>query len=173
MKSIEIYGVGIRLIGVYLIFNCVQTALEYFQSLNIVGISDTHGMGLYLTIASIEVLFLAIAAAIFIKFPLTLAKWLSPASSTEDLSFSKNSNAILDVLVCLLGIYILSWAIPDLVDNSLFIHLNKDNEFQTQAVSDTYVALYTTVVEIGIGVCFAVWGSSFTNALRRVRSFGS
>jgi uncharacterized protein YqhQ len=138
-----------------------------------VGISDTQGMGLYLTVVAVEVLFVGIAAAIFIKFPLTLAKQLSPTSSKEELSFSKNSNAILDVFICLLGIYILSWAVPDLVDNSLYIYLNKDNDFQMQAVRDTYVSLYTTVVEIIIGLCFAIWGKSFINILRRVRSFGT
>ena len=173
MKSKELYGIGVRLIGIYLLFIAVTTGVQHAQMGFVYASNSFSNLQSYVAIATFEVLFILLFAALFIKFPLSIAKFISPKGIECVVEFSGNAKNLIGIFTCLLGIYILSWSIPDVFNNTLYIIFNNQSEFMTQSVNDAYLNLYVTVVEIAIGTYFCFGAEGLAKLIHRVRSFGS
>lgn len=173
MKSKELYGIGIRLIGIYLLFTAITNGIKHGQMGFAYASNGYPELQTYLTFAVIEVMFTLVFSLVFIKFPLSIAKLISPRGVESVVDFSGNAKAIIDIFTCLLGVYILSWAIPDVFDNVIYILFNNENEFLAQSVRDTYISLYVTLVEIAIGAYLCFWGEGLGKLIHRVRTFGA
>ncbi|WP_075188202.1 hypothetical protein [Teredinibacter haidensis] len=171
MKSKELYGIGIRLVGIYLLVAAITTGIKHGQMGYVYASNGYPDLQSYVTFATIEVMFILVFSVLFIKFPLSIAKLISPRGVESVIEFSGNAKSLIDIFTCLLGIYILSWAIPDVFDNVIYILFNSDTEFLAQSIKDTYVSLYVTLVEIAIGVYLCFWGEGLGKLIYRVRSF--
>ncbi len=173
MKSNELYGIGVRLIGIYLLFLCIQTILKHLQMWQIYAFNGEVDIGSYGYLMVAEVLFIAVVGFVFIKFPLTIAKKINPKGQESTIEFTDKGQAILEVFVCILGIYILSWSIPDLLDNILFIAFNYGNERQKEMLDSSYISGLVTIVEILIGAFLCFRGDGFIKLMLHIRSLGS
>lgn|GEM_PF-1631193 len=176
MNTIELLATGIRLVGIYTIIIALQTIGQHINTLeNITLLTQQQAPSLAVYMVYIHVAVLFIAAAVLIKFPLTIAQTLSvtPHSAapvggikTQEL----NAQELHAALACLLGLYVLSQALPDVVDNVLWLWALYQQDFlPAQDRQDAIIILITTLVEIGIGFYLCLKAQGLTRLLWRLR----
>ena len=106
------------------------------------------------------------------KFPISIAMWFVPRS--DDSRYPKINMELQSLEIVsftIIGVYILSWAIPDLVANiGLLWVVVGDSMYSEQQLGEVKVNTFVTIVEILIGVVLCVYSgniSKFIAALRR------
>ncbi|WP_444907883.1 hypothetical protein ACJJIR_07640 [Microbulbifer sp. SSSA008] len=161
MKPQELLSVGLRVCGVLLIFLGLRTISSQYMSLGMLSYELDERIQVYAVVTVIEIALIFLLALIFLKFPNSVAKKLLPHESDNNVELSKNGKELLSIAFCLLGVYILSWAIPDLVNNGMWlIHFSERAYMNDSNYAETVIAQITTVVEVVIGafLCFGASG---------------
>ncbi|MCV6613740.1 MAG: hypothetical protein OIF35_02105, partial [Cellvibrionaceae bacterium] len=124
MKSIELLSTGIRLLGIYTLIYALRTSVSQFQLLpqyksGAVGIEQYMAMYIYTALGVLALLLLA--AFVMIKFPRALASWILPKTKESDIDFNGSSRDVEISVFTIIGVYMLTWAIPDLLYNGLWL----------------------------------------------------
>ena len=172
MKLYEILGVGLRVAGILLFANTLRTIPEVLlvaSQFNEYGLGD--GMGKLKFSYYASQLLVLILSLSMISFPVSMAKFFIPNTDSKEVLDNASSSLILPIGITLIGVYILTWAIPDLIDNALFawvqhsLHIDND-----PVVQNVNVALAVTVVEIGIGLYCALGASGISRCINKLRS---
>ncbi|SHF72850.1 hypothetical protein SAMN04487965_2557 [Microbulbifer donghaiensis] len=118
MKSTELLGVGLRLVGVYGIVKSAQFLVSAVTSLSSY-FSAEYGEqfnGWFLMHAG-ALLFMIASSAILINFPGTVAIWLLPKTETSGADLSQPAKDLQTTGLTILGFFVLTYAIPEFVQN--------------------------------------------------------
>lgn len=170
MKYQELLSVGIKLFGVYLVFLLIKTiagSISQYQILNYNGASEPIG---FLVIEIFVALIIALFSFLFFKFPKLISKKLLPPEVPDDLHMESEPVVLINISFIVIGIYILSWAIPDLVDNAIWIIYVSNQDYVNQTeMPNAVIALIVTVVEICIGGFLALGSKGLSQTLWKLR----
>ncbi|SDJ80711.1 hypothetical protein [Microbulbifer yueqingensis] len=170
MKSRELLSVGLRVCGVLLIFLGLRTISNQYMSLGMLSYNGDERIQVYAVVTVIEIALIFLLALALLKFPNLVAKKLLPRESDDKVEFSKNGKELLSIAFCLMGVYILSWAIPDLVNNGMWlIHFSERAYASDSNYAETVIVQITTVVEIVIGGFLCFGASGLGNVLWKLR----
>ncbi|UHQ53699.1 hypothetical protein [Microbulbifer sp. YPW16] len=171
MKPIELLAVGIRICGIMLAIIGLKSISSHhatFAMLNQSNFGDTTAIA-YLAVTELAIIFAV--SAIFMRFPMSVAGKLLPFESSHPISFSDRATDILAVAFCILGVYILSWALPDLVDNGIWLWYYTAERHQLgDRYASTMITLLVTLVEIAIGLFLSLRSRGFSALLWRLRN---
>ncbi len=172
MRSLDILAVGIRLLGLFFIFKILQNAQVLFaQYLFATSANQDFPIVYWITYGSLAMIML-VFVGLCIKFPVTISKVILPKTKQESPVFNGSMGDLQIVGFILLGVYILSWAIPDFIYNSLFL-LSSDVGEVGFGYSDllTYkVNIAVTLIEISIAIYLIFQAKGLSNIIKRIRS---
>ena len=170
MNAMQIVVVGLRLLGVYVVIQVLKTLTTGFQVYSQFAAVPDVNFKLLVAAYLFQALLFAAAAFVLLKFPGLLARRLLKGSFDEIVAKGANPSNLLDVGFCLMGVYILSWAVPDLIFNALEIYRQSNNEhYHQDQVSYLLVSEIVTLIEIGIGAYLALQSRGLRELLWRIR----
>lgn len=179
MKSIELLAIGIRVLGVAALIYVVQMVFFYYQQYQLVLTVQSGGEGglwLLVSIALAHFGVLLAVAFLMLKFPVLVARWFLPKAKSDDTVFDGSANDIEVVAFVIIGIYILSWAIPDLFHNSIWWWYTANSEAgRPWGPDDEYEYIINgivTVIEVVIGLFLCLRARGLSGLLRRLREAG-
>lgn len=169
----ELASVGFRLLGVYVVVVVIQTLASSFQIYTSWATYPEINLAAVRGILLLQIILLSLLALVLFKFPSTLANLLLGKCVTGDKPApSIKESTILDAGFCLLGVYILSWAIPDLIYNGLEIYHQVASESYYRAdVLYVVVLEIATILEIAIGAFLALRAKGLRKLLWRIRGY--
>jgi len=169
MQSLQVLGVSVRVLGVFLfvtLLRDIPITIETIAQYKTFAPNSNGSMTIY---AILSIIFIA-CSLVMIKFPISVSKLLISKSEVTSPELSCDLNSLQITAITVLGIYILSWAIPDLVNNIIALsNLNKYTPSDEVGIAFTWNALLTTIVEIAIGLYCALSSKGimiFINKLR-------
>jgi len=169
MKSIELLSIGIRLLGIYTLLLAAKTAGALFQAIPQLGMAKQNGFAdIFMFIAGGEVVLLILAGVLMLKLPYSIACWLLPQTPDTEPVLNGSAKDIQTAIFCVLGVYILSRAMPDLVNNSLFWYATA-NTTNSIFQSEYFLLNITTLVEIAIGFYLCLQAQGLSNFLWRLQ----
>lgn len=177
MKSIELLSTGIRLLGIYVFIYAIRTGIYQYQAVLQFRSNSQDDMAVYTYVALIQVSLLIIASVLMFKFPVSLAKWILPKTKENEVSLDGSAKDIEVSIFAAIGVYILSWAIPDLFHNGLWWWYSTQSEISSmweQGGPNEYkINQIVTVLEIAIGLYLCLRAQGLSNMLRRLREAGA
>lgn len=172
MKSIELLAIGIRLVGIYTLILTFRSVSYAFNAYHQYIATFQEDASVLVFVSTAQVIILLIAAFMMLKFPLLLSKWLLPKTSEGDVILHGNSQDVQSALFCVLGVYILSWAVPDFFDNAIWWYSAQSDRLHDGASDRYLISEVITVLEIGIGLCLTLKANGLSHLLYRLRTAG-
>lgn len=177
MKSIELLSTGIRLLGIYIFLYAIRTGVYQYQAVLQFRSNSQDDMAVYTYVALIQVSLLFIASFLMFKFPVSLAKWLLPKTKENEVILDGSAKDIEISIFAVIGVYILSWAIPDLFHNGLWWWYSTHSEirglWETGRGIEYKMDQVVTVLEIAIGLYLCLRAQGLSNLLRKLREAGA
>lgn len=167
MFLLNVTALFVRLFGIYLLYNTLWQLRSVFSLPE--GAGDwADQYSLVVTAGSVSVLIIAL---VMIVLPVTVAKWLLPNTGTQSASLEDGAKALEVCAYTVLGIYILSWAVPDLIMNAGMFLVAERNPgvYGLRELIEIKASFGITVVEIGIGAYLALGAIKVSELLRRLR----
>ena len=173
MNTLHLLSVGIRILGIYLVVTTLRDFPQWWITTRELGLDvvtgevDLSAFYYFLVLTSVVV----VAGLLMIAFPDTITKKLTRSDAIENGLDNLRLESIQYGGLFLLGVYILSWAIPDTVHYSLLLfQASKAFEFNIEPTITYKNSLIVILVDLGIGL-YLVFGSksivNFVNKLRK------
>lgn len=180
MKSIELMATGIRVLGLVVIIFALESIFYYYQQYQLVfnvWSQGTDGFWPFVALAVVHVvLFLAIAF-VMLRFPVLVSRWLLPKAQGEQAVFDGSAKDIEVVAFVIIGVYILSWAIPDFIHNGLWWWHSAQKDLNGPGAPEQkyehMINQAVTVVEFAIGLYLCLRAKGLSVLLRRLREAGN
>jgi hypothetical protein len=175
MKTIELLAVGVRLVGLYLLVLTIKYVGSAYFSYHQMAISMPDFNPLVISGGYVvSALLMFIFSILFIKFPATIAYRLLPKADKDSPKLSEDSSQIQLAGFTLLGIYILSWAIPDLIYNLAVLSVIPfyDSSYSMGNRPYDLVNLGVTIIEIIIGLYLVFQAKGLVKLIDRIRYAG-
>lgn len=175
MKTIEVLAIGIRLLGIYFVvkfFQFISSAYISYHQLAY-AMPDVIPPILASGYAICALVMLAFCA-LFIKFPTIIASKLLPKTNKESAVLSGDAAQLQLAGFSLLGIYILSWAIPDLIHNSALLVVMPSYE-PSYSINDRpydLINVGVTLIELVIGLYLVLQAKGLVKLLAKIRDVG-
>lgn len=171
MKVIEVVAVAIRMLGILLLFILARDISKALLMAELLYVSNE----IIPTILHYGVLAVYLTTAILmVKFPVMIANYLVSISDTKDRDqplLEENGEAIQLAGLTLMGVYILTWAIPDLLNNALMLFAMRiDGEFPVGYLQDFFVNEVVTLLEIAIGLYLVLTAKGIIRIIQKLRS---
>lgn len=166
MKLLEVVAVGIRILGILLLWRVASGLLVWLANLDQVStdsISTTQLIVLYALPLLISLL--------LIKVPVRLAKLLTPTASELPPDLSGDGAAIQCAGLIILGAYFLGMAIPDFFYNLIFIIYFTDSDINNE-LPRLYVDELITMLELAIGLYLMLGAKGLVRWLAQLRTAG-
>ena len=177
MKSIELLATGIRLLGIYTFIYAVRTGIFQYQTVMQFRSNLQDDMEVFTYISLIQVGILFVASLFMFKFPVSLAKWVLPKTKDNEVIFSGTAKDIEVSIFVVIGIYILSWAIPDFFNNGIWwwysAHSGISGMRNQEITNEHIINEIVTVLEIAIGLYLCLRAQGLSNLLRKLRQAGA
>lgn len=177
MKSIELLSTGIRLLGIYVFIYALRTGIYQYQAIIQLRSTSQDDMVVFTNLALIQVGLLFIVSLLMCKFPVSLAKWLLPKTKGNEVALDGTAKDIEVSIFTIFGVYILSWAIPDLFNNGIWwwysTHIEISGMWGQGAGSEYIINQIVTVLEIAIGLYLCLRAQGLSNLLRKLREAGT
>ncbi len=167
MKSLEMLSLAIRITGLILAFTLLRQIPQSW--LYITQISD-GGASVAKYISCVSIAVVLIASILMIKFPYSLAYLLAPSLKDKEVDFNDGVKNIEVVGITIIGVYILTWAIPDLFYS--VIGLWGSYKIYGMALADTFstwLSFGITVLEIAIGLFCVVGARGIVRVINYLR----
>jgi hypothetical protein len=162
MKTIDLLSIGLRLFGCYLIYSCLYMVFllpMYLQQ-------DETGVNSHAPIYLPMVINFLLGILLF-KFPVTISKWLLPKNTGMDDEISITAKNLQACLICILGIYILSMYIPEVVKAIYQAHELKEMN-NSSIFSEFMNASLFLIVHLIIGIFLSLFGGKVSNFLYKL-----
>ncbi|SHM07062.1 hypothetical protein [Phytopseudomonas punonensis] len=118
MKYTELLSIPIRVLGIYIFYSAALVMMRQYFLLTQAAPTNSEDYQTYAIIAILEVSLIPVTALALIKFPLTISKLLTPTSTEGTLNTNITAEQLQSAALCILGIYILSKNISDLIFNT-------------------------------------------------------
>jgi Ca2+/Na+ antiporter len=178
MKSIDILVIGIRLVGIVFILRLVQYLSESYESIYRWTLAaPEESLTFVLLIYGTFGLAFAVICFILIKFPLTVSRWLLPKSKDDEPVFNGSIDDLRIAAFTIIGVYIVSWAIPDLFYNvSMLVKLQSETAvklYSSDSIIDFMIRTGMTVLEIFIGLYLCLQAKGLNNLILKFRGLGA
>ena len=177
MKSIELLSIGIRLLGIYVFIYAFRTGIHQYQVVTQFRSIYQEDMVALHYAALVQVGLLFIASFLMFKFPVSLAKWLLPKTKGCEVVLDGSAKDIEVSIFVVIGVYILSWAIPDLFNNGLWwwysTHSDNSGMWEQGEGHKYIINQIITVLEIAIGLYLCLRAQGLSNLLRKLREDGA
>tara|TARA_R110002167_G_scaffold173731_1_gene372355 strand:+ start:73 stop:585 length:513 start_codon:yes stop_codon:yes gene_type:complete len=170
MQAIESIALGIRLLGIFLFVMLLKDMPQIIESINLYkSVSQGTGNLMYIYLGiSIAAIFLSL---IMIKFPISVSKLLYAKSIHASPQLSSDLEIAKVTGITILGVYILSWAIPDLVNNIIgLVQANTYAAYDEANIAYIWNSLITTILEIIIGLYCAINSNGIVKLISRLRA---
>lgn len=180
MKSIELLATGIRLLGIYIFIYAIRTGIFQYQAILQFRSTSQDDMEAFAYIALFQVGLLFIASLFMFKFPVSLSKWILPKTNNNEIIFDGTIKDIEVSLFVIIGVYILSWAIPDLFHNGIWWWYSAHSGisgisgmFNQGSENEHIINEVVTVIEIAIGLYLCLRAQGLSNLLKKFRQAGA
>ena len=178
MKSIVILALGIRLVGIYFILKILQFVAHSYSSIQQWKyINPGESIALSLTVFSVIGIILLILAYFLIKYPTIVAKWILPKPQSNEPVFNGSISDLNIAAFTILGVYILSWSIPDFFYNgSMIFYLNYtgvEDLYNNDSLNTHIINQVITVLEISIGLYLCLKAKGLYTLILRLRGLGT
>lgn len=178
MKSIEILALAIRLIGIVFILDVVQFfAYSYTTTQQWMYGNPGESAAMWLAFYGVIGFILVAACFFLIKFPMTVSRWLLPKSEGDEPIFNGSIDDLRIAAFTIIGVYILSWAIPDFFYNAgMLLHMRSQGmmDLYNEDAKDEYIIQeLTTVLEIGVGLYLCLQAKGLNAMLLKFRRMGA
>ena len=173
MKYTELLSIPIRVLGIYIFYSAFLAAINQYFILNQVAGNNSSDYRSYVIAAVIEVGFMLIAAFALTKLPLTISKFLTPTSSESTFNTSITSEQLQSAALCVLGIYVITNNIPDLIFSAArLINLVRQPLDPFGMTSEIIVNFLASAAEILIGVFLCVKSEGIILLITRIKTAG-
>lgn len=172
MKTIDVLAIGVRLLGLYFVMKLIQYLGSAYFSYHQMALSMPDFNPLIIAGGyAISALIMLVFCTLFIKFPATIAYKLLPRTDKDSTVLSGDAVQLQLAGFSLLGIYILSWAIPDLIHNSALLAVipNYDGSYSMGKRPYDLINLGVTVIEIIIGLYLVLQAKGLVGLIDKLR----
>ncbi|MDP1521487.1 hypothetical protein Q8A57_10950 [Porticoccus litoralis] len=177
MKSIELLSTGIRLLGIYVFLSAIGSGATQYQAVVQFRSISQDDMAVFTYVGLAQVVLMVIAALFMVKFPVSLAKLILPKTKNNEVALNGSVKDIEVSLFAVIGVYILSWAIPDFFHNGLWwwysSHSQISGMWEQGGEAEYVINQIVTVMEIAIGVYLCLRAQGLSTLLRRFREAGA
>lgn len=177
MKSIELLATGIRLLGIYVFIYALRTGIYQYQMIMQFRSTTQDDMMVFTYVSFAQVGVLFIASLLMLKFPVSLSKCLLPKTKNNEVALDGSVKDIEVSMFVVMGVYILSWAIPELVNNGLWwwysTHTEVRRMWEQDGGNEYIMNLLVTMLEIAIGLYLCLRAQGLSALLRRLREAGA
>lgn len=176
MKSIEILSVGIRLLGIYVFVNAFRLGANQYQAVIQYRSISEEDMSLFAYVSFGLVVLMLMASITMIKYPAFLSRWILPKTKEDEVIFDGTAKDIEVSIFTVIGVYILSWTIPDFVQNALWwwysSHSRISGMWQQGRGNEYIIDQIVTVLEMAIGFYLCFRSQGISTLLRKLREAG-
>ena len=132
---------------------------EWFYYIKASSDGTTNDLNTFsLAFAFVMILVAFMASIVLILLPISVAKWLAPFKGADSIDINFSSTNIEAVLFTVLGVYMFSWAIPDLAYNFLQYSAEVSVRYESPQLWQTKAQIVVTFIELAIA-SFLVFGS--------------
>lgn len=175
MKSIELLALGIRLVSIGFSLKLLQFMVYGFNAIQHWRVSSPdESVTLWLALYGVSTVVLAAACYVVIRFPLCLSRWLLPKAKQDEPVFNGSINDLSIAAFMVLGVYILSGAIPDLLYHAgMLIQMYQGDDMiklhGASAKQEKLIAILSVAVEAGIGVYLCLQAKALNALLLKLR----
>jgi len=170
MQSIEALGVGIRVLGIFILVTLLREMPLIIETISQYKNLDPNANGSMTIYAALSLIFI-VCSLIMIKFPISVAKLLISKSEQSSPELNGDLDSLQITAIIILGIFILSWAIPDLINNIIGLsNLKTYTPSDEAGVAYIWNSLITTIVEIAIGLYCALNSKGIKKLINRLRA---
>jgi hypothetical protein len=175
MKGIELLALGLRLVGIYGVLKGIQTVGIVLATLKQITMTMPDGnISIWYLAFWLSGLLYILIVLLLIAFPAPLAKRLMPRGGDHAPLIKINASEFQVIAFTILGVYVLSWAIPGLIQNvAILWNIARMDDFYT---FDTYSAQVirsvSTLLEVAIGVYLTLQAEGLSRLLMKIRGLG-
>lgn len=174
MKSIEVLALGVRLVGIISIFEILQFFAYSYRSIQQWMYQNPgESIIVWLVLYGLIGFFLIVVCFCLIKFPLSFSRWLLPKADNGEAIFNGSIDDLKIAAFTVMGVYILSWAVPDFIYNaSMLFHIKNEgmmSPYNTSARNEYIIQELITVLEVGIGLYLCLQAKGLNNLLLKFR----
>ncbi|AZQ10049.1 hypothetical protein [Shewanella khirikhana] len=168
MKVIEVVSVAIRIFGLLLFVVTLRDAPQLLAAIADLGL-EANTPSVYIQWGMVASCILA--SAFMMKFPGVISRLLVTPSNSSSPLLEENGQAIQIAGITIVGVYILTWAIPDFLYNGLILWVVSGYETPPKEyISETKLREFVTVIEIAIGLYLALGAKGLTTVLNKLRA---
>lgn len=121
MKVVEMLAVGLRLMGVYLVYSVFHTLLTRFSYWSAMQAQFEGQSYWMISLIIVEALIFVAIAFLLLRFPVTVARWLLGRQAGAEAVLQGKLNDLQTVLFCVVGVYVLSQSLPYLAESLLWL----------------------------------------------------
>jgi hypothetical protein len=172
MKLVELMSVGVRLCALLMLVLLLRDTPQWISALSNAG-GEHYGSLSHYDHSIYYVIWAAVfmATLIMLKFPLTIANFLLTRTEKESPELEIDGKSLTIAGFTILGVYILSWAVPGFIHNAMYIwHLTHYSPTPDALLTETIISEITTAIEIVIGLYLAVSANGLLMLLRKLRA---
>ncbi|MCV6605716.1 MAG: hypothetical protein OIF34_10450, partial [Porticoccaceae bacterium] len=129
----------------------------------------------YLLVSAIYFTIFGLVSVFMWFLPLKVSEWLLPKSVVnKEVDANIPYASLLALSLVIVGIYTLSFALPDLVHNIVYIQ-SMNNMAYGDALGDpnTVAMLAATIAEVAMGLLLVLGSAGLSGLIKRLRSFRS
>ena len=168
MKIIEVVSVAVRIFGILLFVVTLRDAPQWISSVADFGL-EVATTTIYIQWAMATSCLLM--SVFMIKFPGVISRMLVTPSESSSPLIEEKGQAIQVAGITIIGVYILTWAIPDLFYNGLMLWVVSGYELPPKEyISEIKIGEFITVIEIAIGLYLALGAKGLTIAMNKLRA---
>jgi len=168
MKAYEITAIGLRVFAIVLWLFALR---QFVSVMRYLGNNANEALAppVFYFVATVAV---PIAVGVIIwLFPLTVARSILPGSPDSSLDSLSRSDLYL-AAISMLGLFVLSQAVPDLV--FWLTHFLIESNMKSQGIApvsgvETTASFYATLVELGIGAWLLFGSGAIYRFIKKVR----
>jgi hypothetical protein len=152
-------SIAIRLFGFYMGYFALARLPEWFYYIKASsdGVTDELD-GFSFAFAFVMIVIAFLTSIVLVLFPVTVAKWLAPFKNADSFNVAVSSHNIEAVLFSVIGIYIFSWAIPDLAYNFLQYSAEVSVRYESPQLWQIKAQIAVTFIELAIA-SYLLFGS--------------
>lgn len=176
MKSIELLSTGIRLLGIYVFISAFRVGATQYQAVIQFRSISQEDMNFFAYVAFGLVVMMFMASLIMVKFPIALAKWILPKTKDNEVVLDGSAKDIEVSIFAVIGVYMLSWAIPDFFHNGLWwwysAHSKISGMWEQGRENEYIFDQIVTILEIAIGLYLCLRAQGISTLLRKFREAG-
>jgi hypothetical protein len=175
MKGIELLALGLRLVGIYGVLKGIQTVGVVLVTIKQITMTmpDEDLVIWYLGFGVSALLYILVVLLLIIA-PAAIANKLMPRGNEQAPLIQVGAFDIQVIAFTVLGVYVLSWSIPGLIQNVVVLWnmTHADNFYNSDRYSGQVIRTVTTVIEMAIGIYLTFQASGLSRFLMMIRGLG-